>query len=54
VEQKGDHTYVITGKDATINEAIFDFAVSKNLKILEMATLEESVEHIFQQLTQPA
>jgi ABC-2 type transport system ATP-binding protein len=51
-EQKSDQAFIITGKEDTINEAIFDFAVSKNLKILEMSTLEESVEHIFQQLTQ--
>jgi len=51
-EQKGDQTFIISGKDAAINEAIFDFAVGKNLKILEMSSVEESVEHIFQQLTQ--
>ena len=54
LEQKGDQTFIITGKEAAINEAIFDFAVSKNLKILEMSSMEESVEHIFQQLTQSA
>lgn len=43
--------FVIHGEDDQFNEAIFDFAVSKNLKILEMSTLRESVEHIFQQLT---
>ena len=53
-DQKDDHTFIIAGKEDAINEAIFDFAVSKNLKILEMSSMEESVEHIFQQLTQPA
>jgi len=53
-DQKDDRTFIIAGKEAAINEAIFDFAVSKNLKILEMSSMEESVEHIFQQLTQPA
>jgi ABC-2 type transport system ATP-binding protein len=48
----GDTTYVISGKESSINEAIFDFAVRKNLKILALVPLEESVEHIFQQLTQ--
>ena len=33
-EHKGDTTYVVSGKDNGISEAIFDFAVSKNLKIL--------------------
>jgi len=46
--------YTITGEEDTLNEAIFDFAVSKNLKILEMTTQRESVENIFQQLTQPS
>ena len=50
-EQAGDTTYIIVGSDDAINEAIFDFAVSKTLKILEMATMEENVESIFQQLT---
>ncbi len=45
-------TFIITGKENTLNEAIFDFAVKKNLKILEMSTVQESVENIFQQLTQ--
>jgi len=53
-DQKDDRTFIIAGKEAAINEAIFDFAVSKNLKILEMSSMEESVKHIFQQLTQPA
>ena len=46
--------YTITGAEDTLNEAIFDFAVSKNLKILEMTTQHESVEDIFQKLTQPS
>ena len=46
--------YIIHGKDNTLNESVFDFAVSKNLKILEMTTLQESVENIFQQLTSQA
>lgn len=53
-EYKGNATYIIAGHAPTINEAIFDFAVRNQLKILEMSTLEESVEHIFQQLTQSA
>jgi ABC-2 type transport system ATP-binding protein len=53
-EQKGNATYVIAGNTSAINEAIFDFAVRHQLKILEMSTQEESVEHIFQQLTQSA
>ena len=53
-ESKGEATYTISGKEETLNEAIFDFAVSKNLKILEMTTVQESVEHIFQQLTSQA
>lgn len=44
--------YTITGAEDSLNEAIFDFAVSKNLKILEMKTQQESVEDIFQKLTQ--
>ena len=51
-EHKGDTTYVVSGKDNGISEAIFDFAVSKNLKILALVPMEESVEQIFQQLTQ--
>ncbi len=47
----GTNRYVITGKGDTLNEAIFDFAISKNLKILEMNTVKDSVENIFQQLT---
>ncbi len=47
----GDNQYLISGKEPQLNEAIFDFAVRKNLKILEMVTLEENVESIFQQLT---
>ncbi len=47
----GNSNYIISGKENTLNEAIFDFAVSKNLKILEMSTVQESVENIFQQLT---
>lgn len=53
-EKAGDHRYIITGDEHTLNEAIFDFAVSKNLKILEMATIRDSVENIFQQLTNKA
>ena len=53
-EAKGQSRYIITGKDNSLNEAIFDFAVSKNLKIIEMSTLQESVENIFQQLTTQA
>ncbi len=44
-------TYIIIGEENTLNAAIFDFAVRKQLKILEMSTLQESVENIFQQLT---
>lgn len=47
-------SYIISGKTDTLNEAIFDFALSKNLKILEMSTVKESVENIFQQLTSSA
>ncbi len=50
-EKTGSLTYLIAGQEKTLNEAIFDFAVSKNLKILEMSTQQESVENIFQQLT---
>lgn len=53
-EAKAKSTYIISGKDNTLNESIFDFAVAKNLKILEMTTLQESVENIFQQLTAQA
>lgn len=53
-EKSGTVNYTITGTEDTLNEAIFDFAVSKNLKILEMTTQRESVENIFQQLTQPS
>ncbi|MEO6132385.1 MAG: ATP-binding cassette domain-containing protein [Saprospiraceae bacterium] len=45
-------SFIITGKENNLNEAIFDFAVSKQLKILEMSTVQDSVENIFQQLTQ--
>ncbi len=51
-EQINSSSYVITGKENNLNEAIFDFAVRKGLKIIEMSTLQESVENIFQQLTQ--
>ncbi len=50
-DDAGHNRYIITGDESTLNEAIFDFAISKNLKILEMSTLRESVENIFQQLT---
>lgn len=50
-EETGKNKYLISGTDESLNEAIFDFAVSKNLKILEMSTVRESVENIFQQLT---
>ncbi len=50
-ETTGENKYVVTGENASLNEALFDFAVSKNLKILEMSTVRESVEDIFQQLT---
>jgi ABC-2 type transport system ATP-binding protein len=50
-EKKGENQYRITGEHNSLNEAIFDFAISKNIKILEMSTLVESVENIFQQLT---
>jgi ABC-2 type transport system ATP-binding protein len=53
-EKSGTVNYTITGTEDTLNEAIFDFAISKNLKILEMTTQRESVENIFQQLTQPS
>lgn len=53
-DSAGGHRYIITGDESTLNEAIFDFAVSKNLKILEMSTIRESVENIFQQLTNKA
>jgi ABC-2 type transport system ATP-binding protein len=52
-EKTGENRYLISGETETINEAVFDFAVHKNLKILEMTTLRESVENIFQQLTNP-
>lgn len=51
--KKSTSTYIISGKENTLNEAIFDFAVRKSLKILEMSTVQESVENIFQQLTIP-
>ncbi len=50
----GTNKYIISGNDENLNEAIFDFAVSKNLKILEMSTRQESFEYIFQQLTSSA
>lgn len=51
-EQINASTFILHGKENKLNEAIFDFAVSKSLKILEMSTVQESVENIFQQLTQ--
>jgi len=51
-EEINSSTYIITGKENNLNEAIFDFAVRKGLKIIEMSTQQESVENIFQQLTQ--
>ncbi|MBK9981244.1 MAG: ATP-binding cassette domain-containing protein [Saprospiraceae bacterium] len=51
-EEINSSSYIITGKENNLNEAIFDFAVKKGLKIIEMSTLQESVENIFQQLTQ--
>lgn len=53
-ETSGASRYVISGSDENLNEAIFDFAVKKQLKILEMMTRQESFEHIFQQLTSSA
>lgn len=50
-EETGKNTYRITGSDESLNEAVFDFAVTKSLKILEMSTMRQSVENIFQQLT---
>lgn len=50
-EETAKNTYLITGSDESLNEAVFDFAVSKSLKILEMSTMRQSVENIFQQLT---
>ncbi len=50
-ESLGGNRYIITGTKDTLNESIFDFAISKNLKILEMSTNRDSVENIFQQLT---
>jgi len=51
-EKVNSSTYTISGGEDKLNEAIFDFAVRKQLKILEMSTVQESVESIFQQLTQ--
>lgn len=51
-EQINSSSYIISGKENNLNEAIFDFAVKKGLKIIEMSTVQESVENIFQQLTQ--
>jgi ABC-2 type transport system ATP-binding protein len=53
-EKTGENKYLISGETDAINEAVFDFALSKNLKILEMATIRENVEHIFQRLTTQA
>jgi ABC-2 type transport system ATP-binding protein len=53
-EKAGENRYIISGESDLINESVFDFAVAKNLKILEMSTIRESVEHIFQQLTTTA
>ena len=50
-ERLGKDRYRIAGDSVDINEAVFDFATSKNLKILEMMTVRDSVENIFQQLT---
>ncbi|MEO5906140.1 MAG: ATP-binding cassette domain-containing protein, partial [Saprospiraceae bacterium] len=50
-QSSGKTKYIIHGKDESLNEAIFDFAIAKNLKILEMSTLRESFENIFQQFT---
>ena len=50
-KSSGNNKYTIRGNNQSLNESIFDFAVSKNLKILEMSTVHESVENIFQQLT---
>lgn len=50
-EETGKNRYLISGTDDSLNASIFDFAVQKNLKILEMTTVRESVENIFQQLT---
>ena len=50
-EQLSPQRFILSGVGTELNEAIFDFAVSKNLKILEMTTVRESVENIFQQLT---
>lgn len=50
-ESLGANRYIINGSKETLNEAIFDFAIDKNLKIIEMTTIRDSVENIFQQLT---
>ncbi|MDQ3017605.1 MAG: hypothetical protein M3R25_12925, partial [Bacteroidota bacterium] len=50
-ENTGNSRYIISGNDEHLNEAIFDFAVSKQLKILEMSTRQESFEQVFRQLT---
>ena len=50
-EVAGPNRYFVTGTDPLLNEHLFDFAVSKNLKILEMTAREDSIERIFQQLT---
>lgn len=47
----GQNRYVVSGVGSDLNEKIFDFAVSKQLKILELQNQESSVESIFQQLT---
>ena len=50
-EKKNEQSFIIHGEGNDLNEAIFDFAVSKNLKILELVSRKGSVEDIFQQLT---
>lgn len=47
----GENRYAVTGVGSNLNEQLFDFAVSKNLKILEMQLQQTSVENLFQKLT---
>lgn len=50
-ERKEGNRYMILGETESLNESVFDFAVAKGLKVLEMSPQRENFENIFQQLT---
>lgn len=43
--------YLVTGSDPELNAQLFDMAVRRGIRILEMTARQESMEQIFHQLT---